>query len=152
MCHDGHMITRIGVTVDSVDVDLLDRLATLQGLNRSQQLREFLEQARPMIKQTVETLEAAMRNRDQLLDAIARSELTALQALLPEVEKIDAAVLGAMSRFEGAMTADQAKLTDEDLIQAFGKAAGVEVPPASDPRSSNHGGQVSTPEEKGSTE
>lgn len=138
------MITRIGVTVDSVDVDLLDRFATVQGFNRSQQLRQILEQARPMLKQTVEVLEAALENRDAFLETLGPAAIAHLEELLPEVEIVQNAVLGSMARLEGALTARGA-LSDQDemLIQAFGKAQGIEVPPASDPHRCNHGGQKS---------
>ncbi len=147
------MIRRIGVTLDSVDVDLLDRFASVQGLNRSQQLREILEQARPMLKQTVEVLEAALQNRDAFLEALGPAAIAHLEELLPEVANVQNAVLGSMSRLEGALTArEPLSEQDEILIQAFGRAQGVEVPPASDPRPSNHGGHTPTPPSTSTTE
>lgn len=118
-----HMLTRITLTLDPVDVALIDRLAALQDLNRSEQIRQFLGQARPMIRQTVEVLEAALRSRDEFLDVWSQAELTGLQDLMPEVEKVQSSVIGSLSRLEGGLAA-QAAL---------------------DPRPSNHGGHTSNP-------
>jgi hypothetical protein len=105
-------------------------LAALQGLNRSEQMRQFLGEARPMIRQTVEMLEAALRSRDELLKVLSEAEIAGLESLLPEVEKVQGAVLGAMSRLEGGLAAHEAL----------------------DPRPSNHGGHKVIPEEKTTTE
>lgn len=117
------MVIRVSLTLDPVDVELVDRLAASQGINRSEQFRQFLAQARPMLRQTVEVLEAAQRQRDELLETFSEAELTGLAELLPEVERVQGTILGSMARLEGAMAAQAAM----------------------DPRSSNHGGQVSTP-------
>lgn len=117
------MVTRVTLTLDPVDVELIDRLAALQGINRSEQMREFLANARPMIRQTVETLEAALRSRDDLLVTIGEASLAGLAELMPEVERVQDSVLGAMSRLEGGLAAAQAR----------------------DPRPSNHGGHTPTP-------
>lgn len=124
------MVIRVTLSLDPVDVDLLDRLAALQNSNRSAQVRQFLEQARPAIKQTVEMLEGAQRQRDELLRLWGEAEVVGLEELLPEVERVQGAVLGAMSRLEGALAAHE----------------------ASDPRSSNHGGHTPTPPSTGTTE
>lgn len=117
------MVTRVTLTLDPVDVELIDRLAALQGINRSEQMREFLASARPMIRQTVETLEAALRTRDDLLVTIGEAHLAALPELVREVENVQNAALGSMSRLEGALAAAQSR----------------------DPRPSNHGGHTPTP-------
>lgn len=117
------MVTRITLSLDPVDVDLIDRLAALQQLNRSEQMREFLALLRPTIRQTVETLEAALRSRDELMEIISAAELAGLDDLLPEVERVQASVLGAMSRIEGALAVAESR----------------------DPRPSNHGGHTPTP-------
>jgi len=148
------MIIRTSVTLDSVDVDLLDRLAKAQGLNRSQQLRQFLAEARPMLRQAVETLEAAMRTRDDFLQVIASTHGESMDAVLAEIEKVQNAALGSLARLEGAMAVHESKDLDPDerLIQAFGKAQGIEVPAKSDPRPSNHGGHTPNPPSTSSTE
>lgn len=117
------MVTRVTLTLDPVDVELIDRLAALQGINRSEQMREFLASARPMIRQTVETLEAALRTRDDLLVTIGEASLAGLSELIPEIERVQGAVLGSMSRLEGALAVRESR----------------------DPRSSNHGGHTPTP-------
>lgn len=124
------MVTRVTLTLDPVDVTLIDRLAALQGINRSEQVRELLANARPMLRQTVETLEAALRQRDQLLQSFADAELVGLSALGEELERVQGAVLGSMARIEGALAVQESR----------------------DPRGSNHGGHTPTPPYEGSTE
>lgn len=124
------MITRVTLALDPVDVDLIDRLARVQGLNRSEQVRELLGELRPTLRQAVETLEAALRQRDEFLALVAEGEVVGLAELLPEVNRVHDTVVGAMARLEGALA----------------------VRAAADPRLSNHGGQVSTPEAEDTTE
>jgi hypothetical protein len=124
------MITRVTVTLDSVDVDLLDRLAKVQGLNRSEQVRQLLAEMRPMVRQMVETFESALRSRDEFMALVAEGEATGLTELLPEVERVQNSVLGAMARLEGALA----------------------VRESADPRPSNHGGQELTPPPPGTPE
>lgn len=112
-------VTRITVTLEKVDVDLLDRLAALDGSNRSAQLRGMLQAARPALEATVGALEAANRTKEAFLSQTAEYVLGDLPGVLPEVEKINQTILGAMSRLEGAATAN--------------------------PRGGNHGGQKSNP-------
>ena len=125
------MITRVSLTLDPVDVDLLDRLARAQGINRSEQVRQILAESRPMLRQTVETLEAALRQRDEFLQAIAEAEAAGLSELIPEVQRVQDSILGALARLEGAMAAHEAR---------------------DDPRASNHGGHTPTPPPEQSTE
>lgn len=117
------MITRVTLSLDPVDVELIDRLAALMGSNRSEQMRTFLAELRPTLRQTVETLEAALRQRDDLLRVVGEADVLGLQDLLPEVERVQNAVLGAMARLEGKMAAAE----------------------VADPRPSNHGGHTPTP-------
>jgi Ribbon-helix-helix protein, copG family len=119
-------LVRVTVTLDAADVDLLDRLAQLEGLNRSAELRSILGELRPMLRQTVETFEAALRQRDAFDQAAAATHLQRFEALIPEVEKLQDAYLGAMARLEGAATAAQQSAEP-------------------DPRPSNHGGHTPTP-------
>lgn len=117
------MVIRVTLSLDPVDVELIDRLAALTGSNRSEQMRVFLAELRPMLRQTVETLEAALRQRDDLLRVVGEADVLGLQGLLPEVEKVQNSVLGAMSRLEGKMAAAE----------------------TADPRPSNHGGHTPHP-------
>lgn len=117
------MLTRVTLSLDSVDVDLLDRLAELSGGNRSEQVRELLASVRPMLRQTISTMEQAVRSKEELLDLASRAEFAGLSELLPEVERIQNTVLGAMARLEGALAVAETR----------------------DPRPSNHGGHTPTP-------
>lgn len=119
-------LMRVTVTLHPQDVDLLDRLGKLEGANRSAELRAILEQFRPMLRQTVEAMEAVARQRAALDETIASASVQQLEALMPEVERLQNAFLGAFARIEGAAAAASA---DED----------------SDPRPSNHGGHTPTP-------
>jgi uncharacterized membrane protein len=97
-------------------VDLLDRLAKAQGLNRSQQLRQFLGEARPMLRQAVEALEAAMQTRDEVLKHVGSTQLERLDAVMAEIEKTSDAALGALARVESAIAAREAGLSDDESI------------------------------------
>ena len=100
---------RVSLTLDPVDVDLLDRLAKVEGRTRSAEVRDILEQFRPMLQATVEAFEAALEHRLKLDDAMARAALEQLEAVMPEVEKLQHAYLGALSRIEGAAAAKAAE-------------------------------------------
>ena len=98
-------VQRVTVTLDPVDVDLLDRLGRLEGQNRSEELRGILVQVRPMLQATVEAFEAALRQRDAFDQKAAEAAIQGLAALLPEVEGLSQAYLGALARIEGAQAA-----------------------------------------------
>lgn len=115
-------LVRVSLTLDPEDVALLDRLAVLEGKNRSFELRSILANVRPVLTVTVNTIEAAMRQRQQFDEAVASGALGDLEALMPEVEKMQATYLGAMSRLEGAAAAA-----------------------AADPQAGSHGGHTPTP-------
>lgn len=115
-------VARVTVALDPVDVDLLDRLARLEGSNRSAELRGILAQLRPVLRGTVEAFEAALRARDNLTAAAAAAKASELQAIAPDVEKLQNSYLGILARLEG-------------------EAAAAEH----DPRASNHGGHTPTP-------
>ncbi|MGX1794202.1 ribbon-helix-helix protein, CopG family [Microbacterium sp. NPDC055312] len=106
--HDDDLL-RVTVTLPRVDVDLLDRLARLEGLNRSAELRGILEQFRPMLRQTVEAFEAALAQRSQLDEAMALAAISKLEALVPEAQRLQDAFLGAVARLEGAQAAHDAR-------------------------------------------
>jgi len=118
-------LVRVTVTLDAEDVELLDRLAAIEGLNRSAELRSMLGQLRPMLRGSLAAFEAAAQQRDRLDEAAAAALPESLLALLPEVERLQNAYMGAMARIEGAAAA--AAATDDD------------------PRPSNHGGHTPPP-------
>lgn len=151
------VIKRVTLSLDEVDVDLIDRLARLQGINRSEQFRQFLGQARPMVRQTVQVMESALEQRDELLSTFSAAEIAGLEELMPEINHVQDAVLGSMARLEGRIAAHDATGTeateqDETLMQAFGRATDQPLPPRPDPRPSNHGGHTLTPPSEKSTE
>lgn len=116
-------VMRVTVALDPVDVDLLDRLAALEGSNRSAELRQMLAELRPTLRQLVEALEAALKVRDELMAAAGSAVVGEFQELLPEAARIQNAMLGALARLEGAAA-----------------ARAVRADP--DPRPSNHGGHT----------
>uniref|UniRef100_UPI0022AA50E9 ribbon-helix-helix protein, CopG family n=1 Tax=Agromyces terreus TaxID=424795 RepID=UPI0022AA50E9 len=120
--NDNGMV-RVTVTLDPIDVDLIDRLAALEGQNRSMELRGILRELRPMLTATVEAFEAANAQRDLFTEAAAEAATKGLEALMPEVEALQRQYMGAMSRIEGLIAA-------------------AEEP---DPRPSSHGGHTPTP-------
>ena len=115
---------RVSVTLDPADVALLDRLAAAEGGTRSSELRSILGQLRPTLTATVVAFEAALAARDRLDAVAAEASAGELQALMPELERVQSTVLGALSRIEGRAA-------------AVGEGIG-------DPRSGNHGGHNSS--------
>lgn len=107
-------IARITVSIDPIDVELLDRLAKLEGQNRSQELRGILREVRPMLTATVEAFEAALEQRDKFTRAAADAAVTGLEALMPEVERLQSAYLGAIARLEGDAAARRAADEGDD--------------------------------------
>lgn len=101
-------LVRTSLTLDSVDVDLLDRLARLEGQNRSQEMRGILAQLRPVLLATVEAFEAALAQRDKFDQVAATAAIQGLEELLPEVEEMARRYMGAMSRLEGSAAAAEA--------------------------------------------
>jgi hypothetical protein len=120
-------LARVTLTLEPVDLDLLDRLAALEGLNRSQELRSIMAQFRPMLRSTVEAFEQALRQREKLSEAAVSASVARLQELAPEVEKMRDSYLGMMARIEGLSAAHAVQEEVED------------------PRPSNHGGHTPTP-------
>lgn len=114
-------VVRVTLTLDPVDLDLIDRLAALEGSNRSAEVRSMLLQLRPLLSQTVDLFEAAERSREDFARVVAESEfMGTLEAVGPEIERIQAVLLGSMARLEGAASAADPE----------------------DPRRSNHGGHT----------
>lgn len=94
-------LVRVTVTLDPIDVELLDRLAFHEGKNRSQELRGMLVQARPMLKQLVATFDEASRHREALDQAMLNATVSELETIMPEVEEIGRRFMGAMAKLEG---------------------------------------------------
>lgn len=116
-------LRRVTLTLDAVDVDLLDRLAALEGLNRSAELRTVLHALRPTMAATVDAFEKAKEQRTELVRAASELGVEELQAVMPEVERLHDTYLGVLARFEGVVAAAE----------------------AGDPRPSNHGGHTPNP-------
>lgn len=103
-------LVRVTVTLPGIDVDLLDRLATLEGLNCSAELRVMLAQLRPMLRATVEAFEAAAAQRDKLTDASGAVEhIERLLGMAGDVEKMQDEYLGTMGRIEAAASSHAAR-------------------------------------------
>lgn len=98
-------MVRVSLTLDPIDVDLLDRLARLEGQNRSQEMRGILEQVRPVLTATVAAFEAALKQRDAFDLKAAEAASQGLAALIPEIDLLAQQYLGAMARLEGAQAA-----------------------------------------------
>lgn len=98
-------LVRVTVTLNPIDVALLDKLAGIEGKNRSAELRGMLEQFRPMIQQLVSTFEEASRQREALDQAMVSATVSELEAIMPEVEEISRRFMGAMAKLEGTATA-----------------------------------------------
>jgi len=113
----------VTVTLDPIDVDLLDRLAALEGIKRSAELRSILTQLRPMLRQTVEAFEAAASARDMLTVEASNVKVSELEALLPEVQRVQEAYLGFMARLEGETAALDARRDDDDDAPASNTGA-----------------------------
>lgn len=118
---DNRRMKRVTMTLDPVDVDLLDRLGVLEGRNRSEELRSILEQCRPLLAATVSAFEAARDQREAFDLAAQELAVQGLLVALPEIEKLTEQYMGAMSRIEGASAA----------AAAAAESAGNEEPPSS---------------------
>lgn len=106
-------VMRVTLTLDPIDVDLIDRLARLEGQNRSQELRGILLQLRPMLQATVSAFEAALAQRDAFDRKAAELAISGLEHIGPELENLTNQYLGAMSRIEGLATAANSPSGDE---------------------------------------
>jgi Ribbon-helix-helix protein, copG family len=95
-------LVRVTVTLDPVDVDLLDRLAEVEGSNRSAELRGLLSQVRPTIRQLLAVFEQAVAQREALDKAMVNATVSELESIRPALEEIDRKMMGALSKLEGA--------------------------------------------------
>lgn len=98
-------LVRVTVTLEPIDVDLLDRLAALEGSSRSAQLRALLVQVRPMISDLVGMFESVQAQRETLDEALKHATVSEIEAIAPELEEISRRFLGAVAKLEGAQTA-----------------------------------------------
>lgn len=106
-------LIRTSLTLDPIDVDLLDRLGKLEGRNRSQEMRGILEQLRPVLLATVEAFEGALAQKEKFDAAAATAAIQGLEQLLPEVEQMARDYMGVMSRLEGAAAVAAAENDDD---------------------------------------
>lgn len=98
-------LVRVTFTLDPLDVELLDRLAKLEGQNRSQEMRGVLGHLRPVLLATVQAFEAALAQRDRFNAVATTAAVVGLGELVPEVEELARRYMGAMSRLEGSAAA-----------------------------------------------
>jgi ABC-type transporter Mla subunit MlaD len=94
-------VKRVTVSLEPKHVDILDRLSRLDDSNRSEQLRQILNSLFPVLEATVTAFEAAEAQKNAFEAQYADLAVSDLQALIPELEKMQKAYLGAMSRLEG---------------------------------------------------
>lgn len=154
MCNTN--LTRVTLTLEQQDVDLIDRLAALEGANRSAEFRGLLEQLRPAIKQTVEALEAAAEVRKALDAEVGQAAIGELAAIVPEMEALQDMYLKIMAKLQAEAAAATAPTfppldvtawtTEEIDLQVEADLWAEEAwndrhLPEANPRSCNHGGQ-----------
>ena len=99
-------LVRVTVTLDPIDVELLDKLAELEGKNRSAELRGMLEQVRPMLQQLVATFDMASRQREALDQALLNATVSEMEVIMPEVEEMGRRFLGMLAKLEGTAAAN----------------------------------------------
>ena len=99
-------LVRVTVTLEPIDVQLLDALAEIEGKNRSAELRELLTQARPVLQSLVTTFQSAARQREALDQVLVNATVSELQQFEPEVEEMARRFLGIMAKAEGLAAAE----------------------------------------------
>lgn len=115
----GAELVRVTLTLNRVDVELLDQLADLEGSNRSAEVRGILAGMRPSIEGVVKAFHAVAKSREQLQSQLLAATASDLEAIRPDIEAIQGKFVGLVARLEGAEAARE----------------------AGDPRPSNYGGQ-----------
>lgn len=106
-------VMRVTLTLDPIDVDLIDRLGRLEGQNRSQELRGILLHLRPMLEATVNAFEGAVAQREAFDQKAAEMAISGLEHIGPELENLTNQYMGAMARIEGLGAAAAAAADDE---------------------------------------
>lgn len=119
----GGELVRVTLTLNRVDVELLDQLAALEGSNRSAEVREILTGMRPSIAGVIRAFHAAAKAKEQLQTQLLAATASDLDAIRPDIEAIQQRFVGLVARLEGAEAARE----------------------AADPRPSNYGGHNSHP-------
>jgi len=105
---ESEYVKRVTVALLPKHVDVLDRLAKLDDSNRSEQLRQILDSLYPTIEATVKAFEAAQAQKNEFEAKYAQIAVSDLEALRPELEKMQNAYLGAIARLEGHLAANDA--------------------------------------------
>lgn len=96
---------RVMVSLDASQVQLLQRLAALQGRSVSATLREMVESYEPALERVVDLLEQLAQVEDENRAAVAAASRRLEEDLLPEVE-------GLASRWSEAIRALEAVAAD----------------------------------------
>jgi len=104
--HNENGLVRVTVTLEPIDVQLLDALARFEGQNRSAELRGLLVQVRPIMQQLVSTFTAAEKQRGQLNLAMANASVSDLESITAEAEEVGKKMLAMFAALEGAATAN----------------------------------------------
>lgn len=124
------MKPRVQVTMTPHQFEIVRRLAKLQGRSRGAVVLDLLEAVEPVLERTVLLLERAAVAKAGISEGLKKSAEMAEADLLPQVQ----AVMGKLDLFfSDAESAIGGRSPEAD-------ASGSRV---SNPRPSNHGGQVS---------
>lgn len=128
------MKPRVQVTMTPHQFEIVKRLARLQGRSRGAVVLDLVEAVEPVLERTVLLLERAAVAKNGIAEGLKQSAERAEADLMPFV----AAAMGNVDLF----------FTEAE--NAIDRASGAGAPPAtrpgakrSNPRPSNHGGQVS---------
>lgn len=116
MVHRDQGMVRVTITLLPGDVELLDRVAALDGDTRSGLIRHMIESARPHLQNIAKAYGLLDQRRSDLEEALHSAGVKELEQIVPEVRELEAKTRGALAKLEGARA-------------------------ASDPHPSNHGGQ-----------
>lgn len=90
---------RVNVTLSPSSDALVTRLAGLQGVSKSQVLRELLDAAEPALQRVAVLMEAAHKSRGEVLDGLA-------QSLQRAQDHIEGAVAAHLVHLEAAAGVD----------------------------------------------
>jgi len=104
---------RVTLTLDPADVEMLDKLAELEGSSRSAEVRSMLAALRPSIRAVIAAIDAASVARSELTEAAARTGAEELERLMPKLGELQGQVLGALAQIE-MTAASQAALLPLD--------------------------------------
>ena len=107
---------RVTLSLDPADVEMLDKLAELEGTSRSAEVRNFLAALRPSMRGVIQAMEAARLSRSALTVAAAQQGANDLERLMPKLAELQGAVLGALAQIEVTAISEQASIpwADDD--------------------------------------